>query len=153
MSWTPFLQAFSVTDSIEYPIYGIDAEGTRIVTISRGEQLYLTKSVIELEKCSKDNSNLDTLVSLLSSQIKDCKAVVDNQDNKDSIQTSIIILNKDKRIDNLYRQIDEHKGISLALTIEKARYKKKILGWKIGTFTVLGVFAIALPTTIALLSK
>ena len=146
---TPFLQASCKIDSLVYPSYGIDAEGTRIVTIKRSQQFYLTNQVIELKKCTRIKDQQKKLISLLQDQNKDCELLNTSIDTIKE-KNSIILQKKNKYILNLEKQLDAQKQISNSLYKENdiitKREKRKVIGWKIGTFVLVGVSIAALTT-------
>jgi hypothetical protein len=148
----PSLIASSRIDSISYPSYSIDTEGTKIVTITKSQQIYLTKSILELEKCQDLNLNYKAANILLLEESATCKALVTAHELQDEA-SSIIIDAQKEQITNLKQQIQLNNKIYIALEQSQKKKKRKLLGWKIGTFTVIGIFAIALPTTIAIMSK
>lgn len=145
----PYSQASCAIDSINYPLYGIDTEGTRIVTIKRTQQFYLTNQVLELKKCTIIKDKQRKLISLLQEQSEDCEALK-VQFGTIKENNSLMIEKKDKYISNLEQQLESQKGISSSLykenkTIAK-REKRKVIGWKIGTFVLVGVSVAALTT-------
>lgn len=145
----PFLQANYATDSLIYPLYGIDAEGTRIVTIKRSQQFYLTNQVLELKKCTMIKDKQKELISLLEDQAQDCESLSVTIDTIKE-KNSIMLEKKNKYILNLEKKLDAQKAISSSLEQEKnniaKREKRKVLGWKVGTFVLVGVSVAALTT-------
>jgi len=107
----PYSQASCAIDSINYPLYGIDTEGTRIVTIKRTQQFYLTNQVLELKKCTIIKDKQRKLISLLKEQSEDCEALK-VQFGTIKENNSLMIEKKDKYITNLEQQLESQKGIS-----------------------------------------
>lgn len=145
----PFLRANCAIDSLIYPLYGIDAEGTRIVTIKRSQQFYLTNQVLELKKCTMIKDKQKELISLLEDQAQDCEALSITIDTIKE-KNSIMLEKKNKYILNLEKKLEAQKAISSSLEQEKnniaKREKRKVLGWKVGTFVLVGVSVAALTT-------
>ena len=112
--------------------------------------------MLEGEKCKIVKEKQFEYIGILEKQIKDCDDIQTHRDTFSNAR-SLVIQKQESKLENMYRQLDAQKGISLSLQVERnnliRRQKKKLLSWKVGTFTVIGIFAIALPTTIAILSK
>ena len=138
----PFLQAYCVIDSLTYPLYGIDTEGMQIVTIKRSQQFYLTNKVLELEKCTIIKEQQKKLISVMKENAKDCQHLAAEIDTVKE-KNSIILKKKDKYILNLEKQLEVQKVISSSLEQEKniiaKRNKRKVIGWKVGTFVLASI--------------
>ena len=145
----PFLQAYCVIDSLIYPLYGIDTEGMQIVTIKKSQQFYLTNKVLELKKCTIIKDQQKQLISVMKENAKDCQHLADEIDRVKE-KNSIILKKKNKYILNLEKQIEVQKAISSSLEQEKniiaKRNKRKVIGWKVGTFLLAGISVTALTT-------
>ena len=91
----PSLIASSKIDSISYPTYSIDTEGTKIVTITKSQQVYLTKSILELEKCQDLNLNYKAANILLLEESATCKDLVTAHELQDEASSIIIDAQKE----------------------------------------------------------
>lgn len=147
----PYSQASYAIDSINYPLYGIDAEGTQIVTIKRTQQLHLTTKLLELKKCTIIKDKQKKLISLLEEQSKKYEALK-IQFGKIKENNSLMIEKKNKYIANLENKLKAQKAISSSFEQEKnyiaKRERRKVIGWKIGTFVLAGVSVAALTAVI-----
>ena len=78
---------------------------------------------------------------------KDCQHLAAEIDTVKE-KNSIILKKKDKYILNLEKQLEVQKVISSSLEQEKniiaKRNKRKVIGWKIGTFVLAGISVAAL---------
>lgn len=89
------------------------------------------------------------LISLLEDQAQDCEALSITIDTIKE-KNSIMLEKKNKYILNLEKKLEAQKAISSSLEQEKnniaKREKRKVLGWKVGTFVLVGVSVAALTT-------
>jgi len=102
-----------------------------------------------LKKCTIIKDKQRKLISLLQEQSEDCEALK-VQFGTIKENNSLMIEKKDKYITNLEQQLESQKGISSSLYKENKiiakREKRKVIGWKIGTFVLVGVSVAALTT-------
>lgn len=146
------LQAYCQTDTITYPHYYKDSKGNKLVVITEQHQEFITYNLLEFDKCKVVKEKQFEYIGVLEAQINDFESMSIEKDSLNN-QCSIMLQNREDKIKNLEEQKRLQEGIVNNYKLIEKKNKKKLLGWKIGTFTVIGVFAIALPTTIAILAK
>ena len=139
-------------DSIEYPLTGHDIYGTQIVTITRKQQEKVTEAFLELSKCKNIVISQDGYIWELEQQLTDFQIVIQQQDSLNKIN-SLVIKQKETVIDALETKVDLHLDQIHHLEQDNKKRKNKLLAWKIGTFTTIGVTLVAIPVTIAVLSN
>lgn len=148
--------ALSMVDSTVYPIFTLVGDSTTLITITKEQQENAARNYekkrLLLEQCDSTRKLQKLLILELESKLDLYKEM---EIKSDSIQSSssIIIQSKDKEIQNLEAQLKYQKDITEITARERKKNKRQLLGWKIGTFTVIGIFAIALPTTIAIMAR
>lgn len=141
---------FSQKDSTKYPLWGIDQQGTQVVTITKGQQQNLNNKLIQLGQCQNRELIKIDYIKALELQLSDYKDAIDLYDST-SYDCSIMLDNREEKINQLNYQLDLKDDLQRQTEINHKATKRKLLGWKIGTFTTIGVVVIAIPVTLAIL--
>lgn len=138
-------------DSIKYPVTGIDKNGVQVVTITKKQQHKINRNLLALKKYKGTSIKLATYTELLLSQIADYEKVIDKVDTTDS-KVTLMLENRQAKILELEGQIKLHVD-NTALTEQKYKVvKRRLIGWKVGTFVTIGVVVVAaIPITILIL--
>ena len=150
------LPAFCKVDSLVYPQYSIDTEGSKIVIISESQEKYFTGLYLQSKKDSTILSLKQQYIDQLEHQLKLSKAVDKNKSELITKQESIISLNREE-IRLLRDQASNNKKViaSLDNQVEQRNkvMKRKILGWKIATGVTIGVSVAVITGAAIILSR
>jgi hypothetical protein len=141
---------FSQTDSIKYPLWGIDNQGTEVVTITKTQQQNLNTKLIQLGQCKNRELIKIDYIKALELQVSDYKSTIDLHDST-SYDCSIMLKNRADKIEQLQYQLDLKDQLQAQTENNYKATRRKLLGWKIGTFTTIGVVVVAIPITLAIL--
>ena len=148
---TAFSKA-SYQDSIIYPVFSIDAFGTKTVTISINQEKVINIKLIKLERCESIAQQQQELIHLMQIQIDVLEHAGEKCDSTLSKQSSIIE-NQESIISEKDIQLNLKNELISNYDKQIKQSKKRVLGWKIGTFVTIGVFVVAVPTIIGILLK
>lgn len=140
----------SQTDSIKYPLWGTDNQGTEVVTITKTQQKNLNSKLIQLGQCQNRELIKIDYIKALELQISDYKSTLELYDST-SNDCSIMLKNRADKIAQLQYQLDLKDQLQTQTENNYKATKRKLLGWKIGTFTTIGVVVVAIPVTLAIL--
>ena len=150
------LPAFCKVDSLVYPQYSIDTEGSKIVIISESQEKYFTGLYLQSKKDSTILSLKQQYIDQLEHQLKLSKAVDKNKSELITKQESIISLNREE-IRLLRDQASNNKKViaSLDNQVEQRNkvMKRRILGWKIATGVTIGVSVAVITGAAIILSR
>jgi hypothetical protein len=150
------LQAFCKVDSLVYPQYSIDTEGSKIVIISESQEKYFTGLYLQSKKDSTILSLKQQYIDQLEHQLSLSKAVDKNKSELITKQESIISLNREE-IRLLRDQASNNKKViaSLDNQVEQRNkvMKRRILGWKIATGVTIGVSVAVITGAAIILSR
>ena len=150
------LPAFCKVDSLIYPQYSIDTEGSKIVIISESQEKYFTGLYLQSKKDSTILNLKQQYIDQLEHQLKLSKAVDKNKSELITKQESIISLNREE-IRLLRDQASNNKKViaSLDNQVEQRNkvMKRRILGWKIATGVTIGVSVAVITGAAIILSR
>lgn len=153
---TVSLPAFCKVDSLVYPQYSIDTEGSKIVIISESQEKYFTGLYLQSKKDSTILNLKQQYIDQLEHELSLSKAVDKNKSELIAKQESIISLNKNE-INLLKDQASTNREIigNLETQVEQRNkvMKRKILGWKIATGVTIGVSVVAITGAAIILAQ
>ena len=136
------LQAFCKVDSLVYPQYSIDTEGSKIVIISESQERFFTGLYLQSKKDSTILSLKQQYIDQLEHELSLSKAVDKNKSELITKQESLITLNKEE-IRLLRDQASTNRDVigKLETQVEQRNkvMKRKIIGWKVATGVTIGL--------------
>lgn len=141
---------YSQKDSTKYPIWGTDQQGIEVVTITKQQQKNLNNKLIQLGQCNNRELIKIDYIKALELQLSDYKKLELKNDST-SYDCSIMLENRTAKIKELDFQLGLKDELQRQTENNYKATKRKLLGWKIGTFTTIGVVVVAIPVTLAIL--
>lgn len=144
------MTVYSQKDSTKYPLWGIDPQGTEVVTITKRQQQNLNNKLIQLGQCQNREQIKVDYIKALELQLSDYKSALELYDST-SYDCSIMLENRQDKIEQLNYQLDLKDQLQTQTENNYKATKRKLLGWKIGTFTTIGIVVVAIPVTLAIL--
>lgn len=142
----------SLKDSINYPVKGIDPNGVEVVTITKEQQKQINTSLLYLRQCQNREQIKSDYISVLELQLEDYKKTVEVQDSSYN-KVTLMLENRQKNIYELQHQLALKEELVRQTKEQEKASRRKLLGWKIGTFATIGVTLVAIPVTIYILTK
>mgnify|MGYP003633804111 CR=1 FL=1 len=137
-------------DSTNYPQWGIDPQGVYVVTITKNQQQNINNKLIQLGQCRNREVIKIDYIKALELQLSDYKSTLTLYDST-SYDCSIMLDNRASKIQELNLQLGLKNDLQRQTENNYKAAKRKLIGWKIGTFTTIGVVVIAIPVTLAIL--
>ena len=142
----------SSNDSISYPIFSVDGDGTKVVTITHDQMIYVTEQMTAYKALQDYVSSQDKYIAELEYQIQDYEDL-EKFYEKQHEQSLIIIENRNLVIRGLNSQLTLNDELIKENERILKQSNRRLVGWKVGTFVTIGVVVVAIPVTVGLLLK